>query len=170
MHFLFSLLRIKGLYIFRALLGHLQEAINEFHALSLYLLKFILILWFNLCLVLLSSLHPTDYKTKILCVSIMRATCPAHLILLDLITQMKPYWEYKSWSFSLCNFLQPPGTSPLLGPNVFLSTLFYDTHSLLYFFKVRNKIAEKTGKIIISYLKVCFLRKRKFDEHSSTER
>jgi hypothetical protein len=28
-HFLFSLLRIKGLYMFRALLAHLQEAIHK---------------------------------------------------------------------------------------------------------------------------------------------
>jgi hypothetical protein len=31
MHFLFSLLRIKGLYMFRALLAHLQEALNKWH-------------------------------------------------------------------------------------------------------------------------------------------
>jgi hypothetical protein len=31
MHFLFSLLRIKGLYIFRALLAHLQEALHKRH-------------------------------------------------------------------------------------------------------------------------------------------
>jgi hypothetical protein len=31
MHFLFSLLRIKGLYMFRALLAHLQEALYKQH-------------------------------------------------------------------------------------------------------------------------------------------
>jgi hypothetical protein len=31
MHFLFSLLRIKGLYMFRPLLAHLQEALNKRH-------------------------------------------------------------------------------------------------------------------------------------------
>jgi hypothetical protein len=31
MHFLFSLLRIKGLYIFRALLAHPQEALHKRH-------------------------------------------------------------------------------------------------------------------------------------------
>jgi hypothetical protein len=31
MHFLFSLLRIKGLYMFRALLPHLQEAFHKRH-------------------------------------------------------------------------------------------------------------------------------------------
>jgi hypothetical protein len=29
MHFLFSLLRIMGLYIFQALLAHLQEALSQ---------------------------------------------------------------------------------------------------------------------------------------------
>jgi hypothetical protein len=31
MHFLFSLLRIKGLYMFRALLAHPQEAVHNRH-------------------------------------------------------------------------------------------------------------------------------------------
>jgi hypothetical protein len=31
MHFLFSLLRIKGLYMFRALLAHPQEAVYKWH-------------------------------------------------------------------------------------------------------------------------------------------
>jgi hypothetical protein len=31
MHFLFSLLRIKGLYMFQALLVHPQEALNRRH-------------------------------------------------------------------------------------------------------------------------------------------
>jgi hypothetical protein len=33
MHFLLNLLRIKGLSIFRALLAHLQEALNKLHLL-----------------------------------------------------------------------------------------------------------------------------------------
>jgi hypothetical protein len=31
MHFLFNLLKIKGLYMFRALLAHPQEALNKWH-------------------------------------------------------------------------------------------------------------------------------------------
>jgi hypothetical protein len=31
MHFLFSLLRIMGVYMFRALLAHLQEALHKRH-------------------------------------------------------------------------------------------------------------------------------------------
>jgi hydrogenase maturation factor len=31
MHFLFNLLRIKGIYMFQALRAHLQEALNKLH-------------------------------------------------------------------------------------------------------------------------------------------
>ena len=46
----------------------------------------------------------------------IRATCPAHLILLYLITRTILGGEYKSLSSLVCNFLQSPVTSSLLGP------------------------------------------------------
>jgi hypothetical protein len=42
---------------------------------------------------------------------------PIHLIIIDLITWIIFCEEHKSWSSSLCSFLQSPFTSTPLGPN-----------------------------------------------------
>jgi hypothetical protein len=60
----------------------------------------------------------------------IRATCPAHLILLDFITRKILGEEYRSFSSLLCSFLQSPVTSSLLGPNILLSILFSNALSL----------------------------------------
>ena len=60
----------------------------------------------------------------------IRATCPAHLILLDLITWTIFGEEYRSLNSTLCSFLHSPVTSSLLGPNILLNTLFSNTLSL----------------------------------------
>jgi len=75
----------------------------------------VLIESFHLRLGLPSSLFPSGFPTKNLhtpLLSPIRATCPAHLIFLDFITQKILGEENTSWSSSLCSFLQPQSPRP----------------------------------------------------------
>jgi len=54
---------------------------------------------------------------------------PTHLILLDLITQILFGEEYRSLSLPLHHLFYYPVISALLGPHIFLSTLFSNTLS-----------------------------------------
>ena len=90
----------------------------------------ILILSTHLRLGLPSDLFSSGFSTKALYTPIsspIRATCPAHLILLDFITRTILGEVYKSFSSSLCNLLHSPVTSSLLGPNILLNTMFSTT-------------------------------------------
>jgi hypothetical protein len=84
-------------------------------------LRSTLILSFHLNLVLLSGLFSSGFTTKIFYTfldSLMRATCPAHLTLLDLICLMTSGEEYKIQSSSLYNFFHTPVTSSFFGPYI----------------------------------------------------
>jgi hypothetical protein len=89
-------------------------------------LRFILILYSHIRQRLPSGLFTSGFPSKLLNALLfysIRASCPVHFILLDLINLIVLGEEYKLWSSSLCSFLQPPVTSSLFGQNIFLSTL-----------------------------------------------
>ena len=95
--------------------------------------------------------HQNPVKTYIP----IRATCPAHLIHPDFITQTMFGEQYRSLSSSLCSFLHYPVTSSLLGPNILLNTLFSNTLNLRSSLNISDQVSHpyKTkGKITVLYI------------------
>jgi len=75
----------------------------------------------------------------------IRATCPAHLFLLDFITRTILNEEYRSFSSSLFNLLYSPVTSSLLGPNILLNTMFSNTLSFLSSLNVSDQVSHTSA-------------------------
>jgi len=116
----------------------------------------IIILSFHLRLSLPSGLFPSGFLTKTLYTplpSSIRATCTAHLILLDFINRTILDEQYR------CSFLHSPVTSSLLGPNILLNTQFSNTLSLHSSLNVSAQIPhtyKTTSKIIVLYILMQF--------------
>jgi len=87
--------------------------------------------------------------------STIRATCPAHPILLEFVTRTILGEGYRSFSSSLCNLLYSPVTSSFLGPNTLLNTMFSNTLSFLSSRNVNDQVShpyKTTGKIIVLHI------------------
>ena len=105
---------------------------------------YIFILSSYLRLGLPSGLLPSGFNTKTLytpLLSSIRATCPAHLILLHFITRTILGEQYRSFSSSYCSLLHPPVTPSLLAPNILLSTLFWNALNLCSSLNVSDQVS-----------------------------
>ena len=115
----------------------------------------IIILSSRLRLGLPTGLFPSGFPTKTQCTSLLSpvcSTCPANLILLDFIPRTIFGEQYRPLSSSLCSFHHSPLTSFLLGPNILLNVLFYNTLSLRSSLNISDQVShpyKTTGKIIV---------------------
>jgi hypothetical protein len=74
------------------------------------------------------SLYSRSPYQNPVCTSLVPHTCHMlYLILLNWLTRITFGDAHRSLSYSLCSLLHSPVTLSLLGPNIFLSTLFSKT-------------------------------------------
>jgi len=132
--------------------------------------RFILILSSHLCLGLPSGIFPAGFPTKNLYMPLplpICATCPAHLILLDLITWIILGEEYRSLCSSLCSFLHSPVTLSVLGPNILNTPTLRSSHN------VSDQVSHPyttTDKIIVLHIWIyTFLDSKLEDKRFCTE-
>ena len=103
-----------------------------------------------------SGLFPSGFPIKTLYMSLLSPICathPAHLALLDFITQTILGREHRSLS-SLCSFLHSLVTSSLLGPNILLNTLLSNTLTLCSSHNMTDQVShpyKTTGKIMVPF-------------------
>jgi len=129
----------------------------------------------HLCLHLPSGLFPSSFPTIFLYTPLhspICTTCPAHPILLDLITRTILGEEYRSRSYSLCSFLHSHYLVPLR-PKYFPQQPFLKhpqpTSSLIVSDQVSHPY-KTTGKIIVLYIRIFkFLDSKLEDKRFRTE-
>jgi len=83
---------------------------------------------------------------------------------LFLITRLIFGEEYRSFSCSLRSLLHSPVTLSLLGPDIFLNTLFFKTFSLCNSLHVRDQVShpyKTAAKIILLCILICIFLDRK---------